>query len=882
MSAVDSPLLAFDPDALELDPADPDGAREACLATLRRLRADLESAFHAGARVEDLVKGHAEVMDHVLGAAWDRFLGPAAESLTLAAVGGYGRGELHPASDIDLLILVPDDAPVPAAELESLLAFLWDIGLEVGHSVRTVAECIEAAREDLTVITNLVEARYLAGNRTLMTAMLRGTNTDRMWASAEFFAAKVEEQHNRYHHYHDTAYNLEPNVKEGPGGLRDLHTIKWVLKRHYGTGHLSDLIHEGFLTKDECDALLAGRDFLWRVRFALHLLTGRHEDRLHVDHQRTLARQFGYRDQGHRLAVELFMRDYYRTITELSRLNEMLLALFEQAILWADRPERVVDINARFQARNGLLEATHQRVFKRYPFALLELFLVMQQHPELEGVSPATIRLVRDHTHLIDEGFRADIRARSLFMEILRQPRGLTHELRRMHRYGVLGAFLPAFGEIEGQMQHDLFHVYTVDVHTLFVLRNLRRFTVPKHREEMPFCHDLMETLPKPELVYLAALFHDIAKGRGGDHSQLGAEDARAFCEYLGLSAWDRDLVSWLVRHHLTLSTTAQRRDISDPDVINEFATLVGDRVHLNYLYLLTVADIRGTNPTLWNSWKDALFKELYHVTLRALRRGLENPVGYDELVLETRGEAWQRLADQGLPRAEVDAFWNTLGDDYFMRHSPDEIAWQARAVFAAPDPDRPLVLVRRRTHRGGTEVFVSARDREHLFARVTTTIDQLGLTIADARIITSSANRALDTLIVLEENGRPIEGEQRLEEIQAALEGTLEDPEAPPEPVSRRVRRTLKHFPVATETTFRDDPANDRTCLEVTASDRPGLLSRIALAMTRCGVQLLGAKVATFGERAEDIFLVTDGDWQPLDEDLKARLSDAIHEHLD
>jgi [protein-PII] uridylyltransferase len=431
-------------------------------------------------------------------------------------------------------------------------------------------------------------------------------------------------------------------------------------------------------------------------------------------------------------------------------------------------------------------------------------------------------------------------------------------------------------------MQFDLFHVYTVDVHTLFVLRNLRRFTVPKYRDELPFAHDLMETLPKPELIYLAALFHDIAKGRGGDHSQLGAEDARAFCQYLGLSTWDSELVAWLVRHHLTMSTTAQRQDISDPEVVNRFAVLMGDRVHLNYLYLVTVADIRGTNPTLWNSWKDALLKELYHATLRALRRGLENPVGSDELVLETRDEAWQGLADRGLERREVDAFWNTLGDDYFLRHSPDEIAWQTRAVFEAGDPDRPLVLIRRRTHRGGTEVFVSARDREHLFARVTTAMDQLGLTIADARIITSSANRALDTLIVLEENGRAIEGEQRLEEIRAALEATLEQREAPPEPVTRRVQRTLKHFPVPTQITFRDDSANGRTSLEVTASDRPGLLSRIALAMTECGVQLLGAKVATFGERAEDIFLVTDGHWRPLGEDLKRRLTDAIHEQLD
>ena len=523
----------------------------------------------------------AGFIDAILQRAWKKFLPPDTEAC-LVAVGGYGRGELHPHSDIDILLLV-DEGNAPGEDtLSGFVTQLWDIGLQIGHSVRTVAECESKALEDITILTNLMEARTLRGDAALLAQVTERIATDRMWPSGDFFRAKLVEQKDRHAKYADTEYSLEPNVKSSPGGLRDLQNISWIAERHFGVESLERLTTEQFLQPKEMDILQEGRDFMWRVRYALHMITDREEDRLLFDHQRTLAQLLGYQDRDHRLAVEWFMKDYYRAIQELSRLNEMLLQLLRELILHRDDPGQATPINRRFQARKGFLEVTHERVFKRYPFALLELFLLMQQHGELKGVRASTIRLVRDHRYLIDDKFRHDIRARSLFMEIFRQPRGPTHELRRMNRYGVLAAYFPAFANIVGQMQHDMFHAYTVDEHTLFVVRNLRRFFVAKFMHEFPLCSRVAHSIPKPELLYLAGFFHDIGKGRGGNHSELGAADARAFLGLHGLSEYDRELVAWLVENHLLMSQTAQRRDISDPEVINDFARHIGDRRRLD------------------------------------------------------------------------------------------------------------------------------------------------------------------------------------------------------------------------------------------------------------------------------------------------------------
>lgn len=826
----------------------------------------LNALFHEGIPARDLVPTRAWLIDQLLVRAWARFFEADAAHLALVAVGGYGRGELHPASDVDIMILLEDTVIDERRQaLEGFLAFLWDIGLEVGQSVRTLADCVREATADITVATNLMEARLLTGSAPLFEEMRALTGPDHIWPSRTFFEAKWAEQERRHHKYHHTAYNLEPNVKEGPGGLRDLQMIGWVAKRHFGATTLHDLVEHGFLTEREYAELTACQNFLWQVRFALHALTGRREDRLLFDYQRQLAEQFGHQDQGHNLAVEQFMQHYYRTIMELSRLNEMLLQLFQEVILLADDPSEPTPINRRFQIRKGFLEVTRQNVFLRYPFALLEMFLLMEQHPELKGVRASTIRLIRDHRSLIDDKFRNDVRTRSLFMEILRQPRGVTHELRRMNRYGVLAAYLPEFGKIVGRMQYDLFHTYTVDQHTLFIVRNLRRFYVPEFAHEFPLCSTLIHQIPKPELLYIAGIYHDIAKGRGGDHSELGAHDAENFCRRHGLSDFDTGLVVWLVRNHLIMSLTAQKKDIHDPQVINDFARRVGDQTHLDYIYLLTVADIRATNPKLWNSWRDALLRELYAATRVALRRGLGNPIDKEERIRATQSEARNQLLKKGIDQKRIDAAWRSFNDDYFLRHTGDEVVWHTRAILKKADDGRPLVLARQDTNRGGTEVFIYTRDQDNLFALTTSILDQLRLTVLDARIITSPCGYTLDSYTVLEDSGEPIRDRARIKEIVTRLRRELNRPDAQLMDPSRRTPRMLKHFHTPTQLTFTEDEPNGRTVMELITTDRPGLLCRIGRAFMECGIRLQNAKIATMGARAEDVFFIIDQDNHPL-----------------
>lgn len=837
--------------------------------------------FMAGAKAAELVPQRAHYIDKLLIHAWLRFFRDD-DDIALVAVGGYGRGELHPYSDIDLLILLhPGTHAKYQQQIETFLTFLWDIGLNVGHSVRTVDECVQLAKDDITIATNLMESRPLTGSQPLFAAMFEKTGPEHIWPSSEFFASKLKEQISRHHKYHDTAYNLEPNVKEGPGGLRDIQMIGWVAKRHFGATTLKDLLCHDFLTETELQTLTSCQDFLWQVRYALHITANRSEDRLLFDYQHTLARQFGYRDEANRLAVEHFMKDYYRAIMELSRLNEMLLQLFEEAILMEGTPAKTISINKRFQSCNRFIEVTDSRVFRRYPFALLEIFLLLAEHPELKGVRASTIRLIRDHRYLINDKFRDDIRCRNLFMEIFRQFRGITHELRRMNRYGVLAAYIPAFENIVGLMQYDLFHVYTVDEHILMVIRNLRRLTVERFADELPLCSELIQRIPKREILYLAALFHDICKGRGGDHSELGAAEAREFCLHHGMSHYDANFVAWLVKYHLIMSMTAQRKDISEPDVIGAFAEQVGDKSHLDYLYLLTVADIRGTNPSLWNTWRDALLTELYRATKQALRRGLENPIDTDELIQESQHKALEILNKQ-LPHDAVESLWNQMGDEYFMRHSADEIAWHTQAILTSRPADLPLIVVREETERGGTEIFVYTHDKDYLFAIITTALEQLGLDILDARIITSRHGYALDTFIVLDISGSVIKNPYRIQEIISSLKDQLKCKNIDSLRVTRRIARQLKHFPIPTQVNFSIDRHHRFTIAELITADRPGLLACVGQAFVKCGVRVQNAKIATIGARVEDVFFITDKDNNPLSSEIQySILRDTIIDYL-
>lgn len=840
----------------------------------------LQERFAADENIEELVRDRARLVDIALRAAWKRHAGRFADDLALVAVGGYGRGELHPCSDIDIMVLLPkSDSSDWQRDIEKFLALLWDIGLEVGHSVRSIDDCQRESLADISVATTLFEARLLAGPEPLFAGMRRALAPDRLWSSQDFFEAKVKEQSDRHHRYFDTAYNLEPNVKSSPGGLRDIQTIGWVAKRHFGTETLDELIAHGFLTREELRKLKAGQSFLWRVRFGLHMMTGRREDRLLFDYQIKLAKSFGYEDASFTLAVEQLMQKYYRTVMDVSLLNEMLLQLFREAILTQSGPPQ--PINARFQSRNDYLEVTHAEVFARHPSALLELFVLLQQNPQLRGVRAETIRLIGLHAPLIDEEFRQNPRHHRLFIEILCAPVGVTHELRRMNLYGVLGRYIPAFGRVVGRMQYDLFHAYTVDAHTLFVVSNLRRFAMPKFNDEFPKLSQIMQSLPRQEVAYLAALFHDLAKGRGGDHSELGAVDAEAFCLEQGLGRYEARLVAWLVRNHLILSITAQKKDISDPDVIHGFATRVGDQTHLDYLYVLTVADVRGTNPKLWNTWKARLFEEFYERTKQALRRGLETPVDQEELIRNTQASAREKMPD--LSEAAIDRVWSQWTEAYFLRYLPEEIAWHTTLLASrGAGSDKPLVAIRQLHERGGTAVLTYTPRGLHSFARTTAVLDQMGLNVVDARLVLSANGYSLETYVVLEDSGAVISDLGRIAEIERGLGRNLLQPEDSPLMVTRRAARQVRMFSTPTQVNFSLDTRNNRTILELVAADRPGLLSEVGKVFKAEHVAITGAKIMTVGERAEDVFYITDTDGLELQEDACRRVKEALVRALD
>ena len=857
------------------------GDLSGCRAALNAATANLRDRFLKGEPVTELVTLRAGIMDRLLSWLWSRHGAAVADDVALVAVGGYGRGELHPCSDVDIMLLCRDLLPAAGeAALSAFVTSLWDVGLEVGHSVRTVAQCRQQAEADITVTTTLMEARLLCGPADLFEALKAAISPQHVWPSPDFFDAKRKEQVARHHRYDDTAYKLEPNVKGSPGGLRDIQMIGWVAKRHFGVESLDDLVAHGFLTPGQLRVLHDGQAFLWRVRFGLHTLTGRREDRLLFDHQVRLAEMLGYEDASYTLAVEQLMQRYYRTVMELSRVNEMLLQLFEEAILMD--PDAVPEpLNERFQVKNGYLQTVNDQVFRRDPSALLELFLLLQLNERIRGVSAYTIGLIRRHLYLIDEEFRQNPRNHRLFLSILRAPVGVTHQLRRMNRYGVLGLYIPSFGRVVGRMQYDLFHAYTVDEHTLFVVSNLRRFALSRYDHEYPHCSSLMQAFEKPEIVYLAGLFHDIAKGRGGDHSELGAVDAEAFCLEHGLSQYDARTVAWLVRNHLILSMTAQKKDISDPAVINEFAATVRDKTHLDYLYVLTVADVRGTNPRLWNSWKATLFRDLYEATARALRHGLENPLDRDYLIQEIQGAARELLAAAGMEEPARESVWALFTEDYFLRYRAEEIAWHTR-MLANADRSQSLVDLRKQVAGDGIEAVLYTRRTKRTFAQVTAALDEMGMTIVDARVVPTANGYSIDTFIFMELD-RSVEVDQlRLKRIRQALERLLTASGDRITKVTRRAPRQVRMFTTRTEVDFEQDEANGRTVMEIVAGDRPGLLGAIGQVFVDLGIDIETAKVMTIGERAEDVFYVVDEAGHPLTPATCDQLRERLVEKLD
>ena len=802
-----------------------------------------------------LLRGRSQLIDAVLCDLWSDLNLP--DSLALVAVGGYGRGELWPASDVDLLLLLPESPDKVLAErLEQLVGLFWDVGLELGHSVRTIDECVVEASSDLTVQTALVEARQITGNNALFERFQREFR-DQLDPQAFYHTKKIE-QDERYLRFDESPYSLEPNCKESPGGLRDLQSILWIAQAAGYGNSWNDLHEHGFITHQEEQGLARREKFLQRLRIHLHLHVGRREDRLLFDYQTALAQQLGFTDSPTRRASERLMQEYYLTAKTVMQLNTILLQNLGAAIF--PSPDQLPrPINERFQNSHQLLDITHENVFNEKRGAILEAFRIMQQHSELKGMTARTIRMLWRARRLIDDDFRNDPENKARFLELFQQPRGVLHELRRMNQFDILGRYLPNFGEIVGQMQHDLFHAYTVDQHIMRVLRNLRRFSETEFGHEYPFCSQLISEFEHPWLLYIAAIFHDIAKGRGGGHSELGAVDAQEFCERHGLCADDTELVIWVVRYHLTMSNVAQKQDTADPDVLAAFATLIKDERHLTALYLFTVADIRGTSPKVWNSWKGQLLEGLFNQTRRLLRSG-GHPPAMHGIIQERKEEALRLMRFYGIHESAHDKFWNQLDTVYFLRHSAEEIAWHARALHYRIDSPKPVVKARLNPHGDGIEVMAYTLDQHDLFARMVGFFSRAGYNIMDAKIHTTHHGYALDSFMLHDVSGRDSDRDM-ISYIEHELTDRLVKQGAPETPASGRISRQVKHFPIQPIVSIQPDEKGAHFVLSVSAADRPGLLYTVAMTLAAHGANLHTAKIATLGERVEDTFLITGDD---------------------
>ena len=812
-------------------------------------RDSLRALFEARPSPADVLRRRAKLVDRHLRAAWKNCAMP--RDLALVAVGGYGRGELYPHSDVDILVLLPRAAqPALERQLEQLIGILWDIGLEVGHSVRTIEECLALAEEDITVRTTLLEARHLAGSRTLFTSF--SERTAAAMDPQAFLEAKQLEQQQRHARYQET--NLEPNIKESAGGLRDLQTILWIA-RAAGLGKSwGELAERNLITRAEARDIGRHERCLQTLRVRLHYAAGRREDRLLFDFQSALAGELGLKDTPNRLASEQLMQRYYRAAKAVSQLNTILLQNLN-TLLVPQLDREFHAINDHFGVRGELLEACSEDLYERHPAALLETFVLMQQHHEVKGIGAGTLRALWRARRLINARFRANPEHRELFMSVLRSSSRVERELRRMHRSGVLGCYLPAFGRIVGQMQHDLYHVYTVDEHILKVVRNLRRLAVPELAHEFPLCSRIMSGFAHHEVLYLAGLFHDIAKGRGGDHSELGAIDASRFARAHGLTREDASLVAWLVKNHLVMSATAQKQDIGDPDVVRAFAARVETERRLNALYLLTVADIRGTSPKVWNAWKAKLLEDLYHLTRRLLSGQGET---HESSVQARQDEALAKLRLYAVPDEAHQKFWNELDTAYFLRHDAQEIAWHTRLLYYRAHTPTPVVKARFSPAGEGLQVMVYVADQKELFARICGFFESISYSIHEAKIYTTRGGYALDTFQVQDPDNRQPQYRDVMSYIEYELAQRLTQKSPLPALPKPRLSRQLRHFPISPEVNIQTDDRGTYRVLSLIAGDRPGLLSRIARVLTAYDVNLHNAKINTLGSRAEDVFLLS------------------------
>ena len=847
---------------------------------LEQFNAWLADAF-VTADIDFLLQQRSQFIDQLLQSLWQQFA-LQQQSLALIAVGGYGRGSLHPHSDIDLLILhqQPLDKSQQVA-IQKFVQLLWDLRLDVGHSVRTIAQSIAQAAADVTVATSLLEHRFLSGDSALAAQFLTQVQQNFPWSSRDFYQAKLTEQQQRHQRYHGTAYNLEPNVKSNPGGLRDIQTISWIAKRHFQTQSDEALVQHGYISAEELVELREYQQLLGRIRFALHLEANKKEDRLLFDYQPGVAARLGYGEAG-KHAVEAMMKDYFSAVVAVAELNDMLLQFFEQSILASTNKPNSLILNDDFAAIGSLIAARHEQVFSQ-PKNFLQCALFVARHPQLNQLQANTIRLLRNARRQLQTPLNQYAECRQLFMSLLRHPRGCGNAFKLLHKHQILAHYLPQWQQIVGQMQFDLFHAYTVDEHTFRLVRNLYRYTDSDYQEEFPLCAQLVSEMDKPELLYLAGIFHDIAKGRGGDHSELGEIDALNFAHQHQLEAADAELVAWLVRQHLLMSVTAQKRDIHDPEVIREFAQSVQNKLRLDYLYCLTVADIRATNSSLWNNWKATLLENLYLATANYLAQSKPSPaVEMRQRVHQHQAHAMGLLLSLGFAAKPVNELWSRFTADYFLRHQPEQIAWHSQHILMlAGDQQLPLILVGDENNQGTTELFIYHLEHENLFAAVAAVLDSQALSIHDAQILATRDGYVMDTFVVLQDDGEPLTDTRRIEQLKQQLHDVLRQRQPAPN-AQRRLPRRLRSFSVPTQVEFVSERHARRTAFELTSLDRPGLVAQVAKVLQALDLNILTAKITTVGEQAEDLFIVTTRHNEALNQEQKQQLRQQIVAALD
>ncbi len=828
--------------------------------------------------VSNLIRARAEFIDRLLIKLFHDFALTNHPELAIIAVGGYGRGELHPYSDIDFMILAEQSPGEEISEkIGRFVTLLWDLGLEIGHSVRTIEQALEQKRNDVHFATSLLESRLIFGNHIAFETLKHRIMETPIWRSDEFFLAKVREQQYRHKKCHGTAYNLEPNIKENPGGLRDLQTIIWVAKKHFQAETLQELINHGYLTHEEYQELLECLENLWNIRFALHLAAGRSENRLLFDHQPHAAEILGFGSDG-KASVERMMKRLFRIMSRVRELNQMLLAYFEETILPERSEHTVVELDRNFERIGHQIRVKNPSVFFRRD-QLLALFEHIADHPEITDIYPSTIRSMRQVRRRLLGDLQDYAACRDAFMRILKHPNGMGRAFTLMHKHGMIAAYLPQWRNIFGQMQFDLFHAYTVDEHTHKVIKNIYRYFDRQSADEFPLCSEIVTRMDKPELLYMAGIFHDIAKGRGGDHSELGAVDALAFAKLHRLPSSDGKLIAWLVENHLLMSVTAQRKDINDPDVINEFASKVKNERRLDYLYCLTLADIRATNDNLWNDWKNTLLRELYLLTQRALRLGLENPMDMRDQIRDKKQQAKQRLLNLGYDELQIDMIWSRFKANYFTAFSEQQISWHSEHLLQSKDLSQPSVTVSDKPMHGGTQVFAYGPYSGDLFARLVTVIGSKKAQIQHAQVMTTKDGYVIFTFVILEANGEPLSA-SRGQAMRKALEQILLDPKKKIRIKKNRSQR-FKDFNIKPKIILRPHARKDRSLIEIQAVDIQGLLTKIAEVFQRESLHIHAARITTVGERAEDFFVVSNSKYDALTDEEQVSLHRALYKKL-